>query len=119
MSHSAGHVEEQHGGTRRLYYSVWAWLLALTIVELILAYIQLAPGIMLTLLMGLSIIKAALIIAYFMHLRFEPARLAWTLIPAVITCILLMFASFPETFRVVELGTKTANEAAKPAEGHH
>ena len=107
MSDQTEHVgQEHHGGSRRLYYGVWTWLLVLTVVELILAYIQMAPAIMLVLLLGLSIIKAALIVAYFMHLRFEPARLAWTLIPALIICISLLFVSFPESFRVIELGSR-------------
>ena len=119
MSDHTGHAEEHHAGSRRLYYGVWAWLLALTVAELILAYVQLAPGIMLTLLLGLSIIKAALIIAYFMHLRFEPARLAWTLIPAMVVCILLMFASFPETFRVIKLGSHLDKPAAQGTQAPH
>jgi cytochrome c oxidase subunit IV len=39
--------------------------------EVFLAYMQTPMMIMLTVLLGLSVIKAALIIAYFMHLKFE------------------------------------------------
>ena len=46
--------------------------------------------IMLTVLIGLSVIKAALIIAYFMHLKFERFSLFLTLFPMLIFCILLM-----------------------------
>ncbi len=49
---------------------------------------------MLTALLGLSIIKAALIIAYFMHLKFERLSLFLTLFPMLILCIILMLLMF-------------------------
>jgi cytochrome c oxidase subunit 4 len=96
---------EAHGGTTRLYLWVWGWLLALTGIEVYLAYIHLAPALMLTLLLGLSVIKAALIIAYFMHLRFERLSLFLTLIPILVLCIVLILIFFyPDSVRVRELG---------------
>ena len=58
---------------------------------------------MLTILMGLSIIKAALIVAYFMHLRFERLSLVLTLVPMLIVCICLLFVFFPDSFRSLNL----------------
>ena len=66
---------------------VWGWLLILTGVEVFLAYEQLPLRVMLVLLMGLSLVKAALIMAYFMHLRFEKRTLILTLIPALIVVL--------------------------------
>ena len=43
------------------------WLLALTGIEVYLGYVNFGTNLMLTLLIGLSVIKAVLIIAYFMH----------------------------------------------------
>jgi cytochrome c oxidase subunit IV len=54
---------------------------------------------MLTILIGLSIIKAALIVAYFMHLRFERLSLVLTLVPMLIVCICLLLVFFPDSFR--------------------
>ena len=50
--------------------------------------------IMLTALLGLSVIKAALIIAYFMHLKFEKLSLFLTLFPMLVLCIILMLLIF-------------------------
>src|SRR5215210_6538471 len=58
-------------GTTRLFSIVWGWLLILTGVEVFLAYKQVSLHVMLTILIGLSVIKAVLIVAYLMHLRFE------------------------------------------------
>ena len=96
-------AEHAHGGNR-LYLWVWFWLLALTAVEVFLAYKQVPLGTMLVLLMVLSTVKAALIIAYFMHLKFEKRSLALTLMPPLVICIiLLMIFAFPDSLRLLEL----------------
>ena len=94
-----GHSE---GGTR-LYLGVWVGLLGMTMVEVFLAYERLPVNLMLVILMGLSVIKASLIIAYFMHLRFERLSLFLTLVPMwiLVTCLLFMF--FPDSIRLHDL----------------
>jgi len=87
----------------RLYLTVWSGLLGLTIAEVILAYMALSVGLMLTLLISFSLLKTALIVAYFMHLRFEKLSLTLTLIPALVICIILMFIFFPDSLRLLEL----------------
>jgi cytochrome c oxidase subunit 4 len=92
----------EHGS--RLYLIVWFWLLALTAVEVFLAYEKLPLNTMLVLLMALSLVKAALIIAYFMHLRFEKRSLALTLVPPLVICIVLLMIFFlPDSLRLLEL----------------
>jgi cytochrome c oxidase subunit 4 len=86
-------------GSTKLFFAVLMGLLALTIVEVILAYFKVPLHIMLTLLIGLSIIKAAMIMAWFMHLKYERLSLVFTLIPALVMCILLMFILFPDSNR--------------------
>jgi cytochrome c oxidase subunit 4 len=96
--------EEIHfAGSYRLFAMVWVWLLALTGFEVFLGYIHLPVVYMLIILMGASIIKAALIVAYFMHLRFERLNLVLTIVPAVVICICLLLVFFPDSFRAREL----------------
>ena len=92
-------IEEHFAGTNRLFLSVWAWLLLLTALEVFLGYIHLPVVYMLVILMGASIIKAALIVAYFMHLRFERINLILTIVPALVICICLLLVFFPDSFR--------------------
>ena len=54
-------------------------------------------------LMGASIIKAALIVAYFMHLRFERLNMILTIVPAVVICICLLLVFVPDSFRAKNL----------------
>lgn len=96
------HTEEIHhsGAGVATFSKVWIALLALTALEVWFCYIQFGTVVMLTLLVGLSVIKAALIIAYFMHLKFERFSLFLTLFPMLIFCILLMLIFLGDATRV-------------------
>ena len=109
-------TEEHFAGSNRLFISVWVWLLLLTGFEVFLGYIHLPVIYMLVILMGASIIKAALIVAYFMHLRFERLPLVLTIVPAVVVCICLLMVFFPDSFRSRELRDQHTAPAA--TEGH-
>jgi cytochrome c oxidase subunit 4 len=106
---------EHFAGSNRLFISIWIWLLVITGLEVFLGYIHLPLFYMLTILMGLSIIKAALIIAYFMHLRFEKLTLVLTLIPALVVCICLFSVFFPDSFRSLGLRNEVKPAAAEAA----
>jgi len=93
------HAEEHFAGSNRLFISIWVWLVGLTLVEIFLAYKPMPIHLMLIVLLGLSIIKAALIMAYFMHLKFERLSLILTLVPMLLVCIMLLFVFFPDSFR--------------------
>ena len=91
-----------HGGMRVMYV-VWVWLLVLTILEVLLAYFKVPTSVMLIALLGMSIGKAGLIVAWFMHMKYERLGLVMTLIPATIACILLMNIIWPDSFRLSAL----------------
>jgi cytochrome c oxidase subunit IV len=99
MHEAAEHVE----ASKRTFFFVWGWLLAITGLEVVLAYQHLAIKVMLTILMMLSIVKASLIISYFMHLRYERRSLAWTLMPALVFVVGMMFIVFPDSLRALLL----------------
>jgi cytochrome c oxidase subunit 4 len=85
-------------------FMIWVWLLALTAIEVVLGYVQVASlGVMLFILMALSIVKAALIMAYFMHLKFERRSLILTVVPAMVVCIALLAIIFPDSLRALLL----------------
>src|SRR5580700_8161540 len=96
-------AEAPHGASVGTNLAIWVGLVAITGLEVFLAYEELDPKVMLTILLGLSLIKAAMIMSYFMHLKFEKFSLVLFLIPAMIFCIIMMmifffneaFASYP------------------------
>jgi cytochrome c oxidase subunit 4 len=85
---------------RRQTVLVWGGLLFLTAVEVFLAYIHLKPLLMLTVLMLLSIMKAGLIIAYFMHMKFERMSFVLTVVPTLVVLLCLFSIFFPDSFRL-------------------
>jgi len=104
MSAHDAAIESHAVGSTKLFTQVWFWLLLLTAVEVFLAYLRLHPALMLTILVGLSLIKSALIISYFMHLRFEHLGLFLLLIPAMVFCICMMLIMmFPDSIRLMDL----------------
>lgn len=100
-------VSEAHAHrSNAQFYWVWISLLVLTAVEVLLAYNQIfSPGKMLTVLMALSVVKSALIIGYFMHLKFEYPPMRFVLMAALVACLVLMAVFFPDAMRVLHLGT--------------
>jgi cytochrome c oxidase subunit 4 len=100
------HAQIEHhapaGATTKLFMMVWIALLVLTAIEVFLAYIHTPLVIMLTVLMGLSVIKAGLIIAYFMHLKYEKFSLFLILFPMLIFCILMLFVFMPDAQRALD-----------------
>jgi len=100
-------MADTHSGTgNKTYYTVWIALLVLTFVELFFAYERLALVLTLVILLGASLMKSALIMAYFMHLKFERLSLTLTLIPALVILLCLMFISFPDSVRIHQLAPR-------------
>jgi cytochrome c oxidase subunit IV len=97
-----------HGETKGTYLWVWGALLLLTAVEVVLAYKQvLQPVRMLEVLLVLSVVKAALIVLYFMHLKSEIRAMRWLLTISVTGCFVLMWVFFfPDANRIIHLGVK-------------
>jgi cytochrome c oxidase subunit 4 len=100
MSTHTEETEHVDGSTTVTFAKVWIVLLVLTGAEVLLAYEQVPTMIMLTILVGLSVIKAAMIIAYFMHLKFEKLSLFLTLFPMLIFCIVLMLVFLGDAGRI-------------------
>ncbi len=105
-AHVTTHIEEAEHGTIKSFAVVWILLLIFTGIEVFLAYEQIQPVIMLVALVGLSVVKAAMIIAYFMHLKFERFSLFLTLFPMLIFCILMMLVFMPDSMRAMLMRTQ-------------
>jgi cytochrome c oxidase subunit IV len=99
------HAEEAHAGASvGTNIAIWIGLVAITGLEVFLAYMALQPTLMLALLVVLSVVKAGLIMSFFMHLKYEKFSLVLLLIPATIFCICMMFIFFfPEAVRLLQM----------------
>jgi cytochrome c oxidase subunit IV len=97
---------EHVAGSKKIFVIVWVSLVMLTGVEVLLAYQHLLIKVMLALLMSLSVIKASLIISYFMHLRYERRSLVFTLMPALVFVVCMMFMALPDSVRLFQMRPK-------------
>jgi len=99
------HAEEIHAGASvGTNLAVWIGLVAITFLEVFLAYEELKPTVMLSILVVLSCVKAGMIMSWFMHLKYEKFSLVLLLIPATIFCLCMMFIFFfPEAFRLLQM----------------
>jgi len=101
----AAQVAEQHRHhSKAQFFYVWIALLILTGIEVYLGYQNMEPVRMLSILMGLSILKAGLIIAYFMHMKFEISRMKWLTMSSLVVCLSLMLIFLPDAYRLLHLG---------------
>jgi len=108
-----------HGKTshRQLYFQIFGALTFLTLAEVGVTY---GPPsmkyIIVAVLVGLALGKAALVAAFYMHLRFEKSTLALIAAVPLFLCVFLAFALLPDHSAV---GHKTENVPAAPAGAEH
>ncbi len=95
MEHEMHHGDEHPSSTIRQYVMTGILLTAITAVELFLSYSSLPHGLMITLLIGLSAVKFAIVVAIFMHLKFENRLLTRLFLFGLVlaTCIMIALLS--------------------------
>jgi cytochrome c oxidase subunit IV len=104
MSATEQALEQHVPGTTKLFLWVWVALLIMTGLETLLAYEDMALLIMLTILMGLSVVKTAFILSYFMHLRFEKMGLFLMIVPVLVFVIcVILIVLYPDSIRMLRM----------------
>jgi cytochrome c oxidase subunit 4 len=96
----ATHVTEVHTGEAHehehpgelTYIKVAAILAAVTVVEVAIYYISDLRDILVPALIILSVAKFLAVVSYFMHLKFDDRRLAWTFALAMILTISIVLS---------------------------
>lgn len=84
-------LEHAHPGPTE-YVKIALILAVVTAVEVGLYYLELAKGAMILLLLVLSAVKFALVILFFMHLRFDNKLFSWFFVSGLIGAFLAFFA---------------------------
>jgi cytochrome c oxidase subunit 4 len=82
------------------YMTIFWWLAALTVIELLVIFLPLAKFTIGVLLVGLALGKAALVAMYFMHLRFEARTMGLIAVTPLAIATLLVFLLLPDGFAV-------------------
>jgi caa(3)-type oxidase subunit IV len=82
--------------TRPNYVAVWAWLVLLLIVSLAAVYLPFSQTATITLIFVVAAVKAFLVAANFMHLRFEKRLIHAIAIVPVLLFVILTIALLPD-----------------------
>jgi cytochrome c oxidase subunit 4 len=100
-------------------YMTIFWILAvLTVLEIAIIFLPIPKLTINVLLCAFAVAKAALVAAYFMHLRFETRTLAMIAITPLVIATLLVFVILPDSFAVVHM-TPDEKKAAAGAPAKH
>ncbi len=75
----------------KVYITVFAALMVLTIATVGVSYINLAVPLAITVALIIATIKGSLVASYFMHLVSEKSPIYWTLILTAVFFVVLMF----------------------------
>ncbi len=78
------------------YWGVWAALAVLTVIELLVAKAPVPKFIMVFSLCALALAKAALVAAYFMHLKFEKYALILVVLSPLLLSAILYIGLVPD-----------------------
>jgi cytochrome c oxidase subunit IV len=85
------------------YIPVYIALLALSGLQVFLAYAGLDRHRLLASMLAVAIFSAALAIMYFMHMAQERRSFFWSLIPATIFVLLMMNMIWSDSFRLLRM----------------
>jgi cytochrome c oxidase subunit 4 len=91
-SRASGFAEGVEADGYRIYGVVWFWLLVLTLLELGAVLVHIPRGLLVSLLLIMALMKAAMIIAYFMHLRYEKLSLVYAVVTPMFFLAIVIFA---------------------------
>lgn len=88
--------QAEHGSGYGLYWRTWLWLLVITLLELGAVAVALPRVVLVAVLLVLSVMKAALIMAHFMHLRFERLSFVYAVLSPLIFALILFGGIAPD-----------------------
>ncbi len=92
---------EQHDGGYRSYLVTWFWLLVITVLEVGIVLVRVPKALLAISLVTLALMKAALIMGYFMHLRYERLSLIYAVVAPLFLAVILFFGLAPDAVNVL------------------
>ena len=100
MAHAEG---QQH--PIGIYFMVWGWLFVLSTFSYLVDYFHLEGGLRWSLILLFMILKAGLIVAFFMHMRWERLALTYAiLVPPVLVLIFVFLMTHEADYTFLTRG---------------
>ena len=85
-------AERAHAGGYKVYLTTWIWLLVITMLEIGIVLVRVPKTLLVISLIILALMKAALIMAYFMHLRYERLNLIYAVVTPMFFLAIVLFS---------------------------
>lgn len=85
-------AERTHEGGYKVYLTTWIWLLVITMLEIGIVLVRVPKTLLVISLIILALMKAALIMAYFMHLRYERLNLIYAVVTPMFFLAIVLFS---------------------------
>lgn len=85
-------AETEHSGGYKIYAVTWFWLLVITLLEIGIVVARVPKTLLVISLITLALMKAALIMAYFMHLRYERLNLIYAVVTPMFFLAIVLFS---------------------------
>lgn len=82
-------ADHEHGMTKKKYWVIFAWLMILLFLTVFVAYMRINPTLAIIVAMTIAIVKATLVVLYFMHVRFN-SKLTWVFVTSGFVWLLIM-----------------------------
>jgi len=99
-------TRHEHPKGYRLYWVTWGWLLAITIIMLVVDFMHFPRVFLVLALVVFMLVKASMIAGNFMHLRFERLNLIVTVAVGLLVTGAVLFAFIsPDGVRVLHLSS--------------
>ncbi len=100
MAHAEGH---QH--PIGIYFMVWGWLFVLSTFSYLVDYFDFQGGLRWTLILLFMILKAGLIVAFFMHMRWERLAMMYAiLVPPVLVMVFVFLMTHEANYTFLTRG---------------
>jgi cytochrome c oxidase subunit IV len=93
-------VESSAPPNMKVYVTVWLGMLCIVAVEAVLTYAHVSGAMLVTALLVLAFLEAAVALRYFMHLKYEVPMLFWTLIPGLLLAFFMMNQFWADSSRL-------------------
>jgi cytochrome c oxidase subunit 4 len=97
--------EQPHIVSGRKLTVTWLALLALTALTVAITRLDLG-GYKVLGALAIACAKAGLVIAFFMHMKYEISLMKWLTMCALVACLSLMLFFFPDALRILSLGVR-------------
>ena len=100
MAHAEG---QQHPIS--IYFIVWGWLFVLSTFSYLVDYFNFEGGLRWSLILLFMMLKAGLIVAFFMHMRWERLAMMYAiLIPPVLVMVFMFLMTFEADYTFITRG---------------